>query len=554
MATATTNSIDLLFAAGKAPKAGARNKPPKGLALGDAAVPVPAASQQLPVLDLRRPSGRSLAARSLATALEAPQGGTAGEKTSLAATVAPGAAFAQLLKPLLLAAVPAEQGAAEAEAPASVPGRGVSRPNVAQAEPKLAAGVPGPLASTQVSLEVTGASVAAPEVRTAAPRRVPGGASTESAKPINAPVGIVTMKGGQTPASATGTAGSRPQAQPGESPAVIGPPAQAAGRGPAVQASAASPLVSAAAQTTRSAPGAPTVAATVQSAGQPSVQGSVDVPQTGPGLVSAPASPGTPRAVPTTEPSPTPRVNARRAANEAEQAGAEISSRQASRQAGAEAVPPVRSAVQALAQTVARSAAQKAPQTDLSPDAPQSPGGTEILASSVPAVPTQPAPASPVAARPASPGEQIAEELSAEVGRGGREVTVRLHPPELGDVQVRVTHDVDGVRAVVEVRRTETFEQLQRESDVLTARLGDNGVPVKGVQFVLHESGSRAANDGSSSPWFDDRGGAQQQGERDGAGSAGEREAPGEPSGGDALAAAPAATVSVTSDSINVWM
>ena len=118
---------------------------------------------------------------------------------------------------------------------------------------------------------------------------------------------------------------------------------------------------------------------------------------------------------------------------------------------------------------------------------------TPALATSV--APTTPA-ATPPAATPASPhatatpAEQIAPALVSlgHAPDGAQRLTMRLQPPELGQVQVRIdrpTLDAPA-RVAITVERPETLTLLLRDQPQLQRALDQAGVPAEGRSVTFH--------------------------------------------------------------------
>jgi flagellar hook-length control protein FliK len=79
-----------------------------------------------------------------------------------------------------------------------------------------------------------------------------------------------------------------------------------------------------------------------------------------------------------------------------------------------------------------------------------------------------------------SPGasvvNQIAGSVRANAARADRQIVVRLHPPELGEVRLRLRAEGNEIRGVLEVDNPRTLGELQRETPALVQRLAEDGV------------------------------------------------------------------------------
>jgi flagellar hook-length control protein FliK len=76
-----------------------------------------------------------------------------------------------------------------------------------------------------------------------------------------------------------------------------------------------------------------------------------------------------------------------------------------------------------------------------------------------------------------TPADQVAVQIQKAVGAGKDHLRVRLHPAELGqiDISLKVRHD-GTIRAIVTADRPETFDLLQRDSRGLERALQDAGL------------------------------------------------------------------------------
>ncbi len=143
--------------------------------------------------------------------------------------------------------------------------------------------------------------------------------------------------------------------------------------------------------------------------------------------------------------------------------------------------------------------------------------------------------------------DQLAESIRASGPPMGRQIVIRLHPPELGRVRIMFRSEGDAVRGVVRVDNAETLSKLEREAAPLMARLQGTGIEVRRLDVVLDNP-----HDGNATqnPAF--REGRDQQGgwvgdDQSGA-SAGETLA----NSGQAVQEAEVADVAATDGSINV--
>jgi flagellar hook-length control protein FliK len=113
-----------------------------------------------------------------------------------------------------------------------------------------------------------------------------------------------------------------------------------------------------------------------------------------------------------------------------------------------------------------------------------------------------PAQARPPAA-PSLPVDQVAVHIQRAAGAGQDRIRIRLHPAELGQIDVKLKVASDGVvKAIVSVERPETFELLQRDARGLEKALQDAGLKTDSgsLSFNLRgesEHGSQARDEDS---------------------------------------------------------
>ncbi|HME28136.1 MAG TPA: flagellar hook-length control protein FliK [Acetobacteraceae bacterium] len=121
---------------------------------------------------------------------------------------------------------------------------------------------------------------------------------------------------------------------------------------------------------------------------------------------------------------------------------------------------------------------------------------TDLAAAVLPTVP-QPAsqPAAPTEAgataspRTASPAAQIAPALvqTSHAPDGAQRLTMRLEPPELGRVQVRIDRPAEAAaRVEITVDKAETLTLLLRDQPQLQRALDQAGVPAEGRTVTFH--------------------------------------------------------------------
>ncbi|MFP4520159.1 MAG: flagellar hook-length control protein FliK, partial [Oceanicaulis sp.] len=109
--------------------------------------------------------------------------------------------------------------------------------------------------------------------------------------------------------------------------------------------------------------------------------------------------------------------------------------------------------------------------------------------------------------------QHLAARIAQTASGGGRTVDIRLDPPELGRVQVRLELGADNsVRAVLSAERADTLAELQRTARDLEKALEEAGLDVaeNGLEFTLSQDGETAGEErrGAFRPVFADIDGA----------------------------------------------
>ena len=149
----------------------------------------------------------------------------------------------------------------------------------------------------------------------------------------------------------------------------------------------------------------------------------------------------------------------------------------------AQTPPSIATDAQSTAPKPAGDAVQQAALTPPSPDvlpAPASP--------TVPPVPTALAPLAPPAA--AVPIAGVAIEITSQVQSGKNHFEIRLDPPELGRIEVRLDVDRDGhTTARMIADRSDTLDLMRRDASGLERALQDAGLKTSdnGLQFSLRD-------------------------------------------------------------------
>jgi len=90
-----------------------------------------------------------------------------------------------------------------------------------------------------------------------------------------------------------------------------------------------------------------------------------------------------------------------------------------------------------------------------------------------------------------SVGEQILDSIRGSISRGEQQLSIRLRPPELGSVCVRLTERNDQIHAVLEVDRPDTRREIERALPDVLQSLHDQGVPIKKLEVTTGETPQR---------------------------------------------------------------
>ena len=131
----------------------------------------------------------------------------------------------------------------------------------------------------------------------------------------------------------------------------------------------------------------------------------------------------------------------------------------------------------------------------LSGDAPLSDGALTAAgttASSTSASAAAHAAPAPRASVPTTPGAQLAIHITRAVQDGLHRVSLRLHPAELGRVNVELEITADGrVQAMVTAEKQDTLDMLQRESRLLEKALQDAGLKTNSDSLTFNLRGEQ---------------------------------------------------------------
>lgn len=94
-------------------------------------------------------------------------------------------------------------------------------------------------------------------------------------------------------------------------------------------------------------------------------------------------------------------------------------------------------------------------------------------------------PTSPRGAKPTVAARDVAEQITVAVLRAADpQVELRLDPPELGRVQIRLSHADGGVQAIVLADRPDTQDFLRRNAETLQRELNEAGYAQVALEFA----------------------------------------------------------------------
>lgn len=104
-------------------------------------------------------------------------------------------------------------------------------------------------------------------------------------------------------------------------------------------------------------------------------------------------------------------------------------------------------------------------------------------------------------------GEQILSSVHASIARADKQVQIRLNPPELGSVLVRVHEQGDQIRGTIEAIYDETRREIERALPQVLSRLEEAGIQIRRLEVVVSDQPDK----GLGREQLQQDGGAQQQ-------------------------------------------
>jgi len=112
-------------------------------------------------------------------------------------------------------------------------------------------------------------------------------------------------------------------------------------------------------------------------------------------------------------------------------------------------------------------------------------------ASALPATTVVDSPAAPPPPLPIAPAAQVATAVVERVAEGGGEVRMRLDPPELGEILIRVSVEGGEVRVDVHADNAEAVRLLRDATPGLSTLLSDRGLGLVGVSVGQGDGGGQ---------------------------------------------------------------
>ncbi|MHC4742669.1 MAG: flagellar hook-length control protein FliK [Planctomycetota bacterium] len=101
--------------------------------------------------------------------------------------------------------------------------------------------------------------------------------------------------------------------------------------------------------------------------------------------------------------------------------------------------------------------------------------------------------------------EQIRESITSSTIGPGREITIRLNPPELGTVVVKFQEQDNQITGLLEVSELQTRAEIQQVLPEITRDLQDFGVQIRRIEVVMAPEGESETPGGQSAMPQDDR-------------------------------------------------
>ncbi len=84
-------------------------------------------------------------------------------------------------------------------------------------------------------------------------------------------------------------------------------------------------------------------------------------------------------------------------------------------------------------------------------------------------------------------GEQIRESIHSLASQDDQQITIRLNPPELGYVSIKLVQQANEITGLLEVSRTQTRYEIEQALPQILRDLADSGVQIKRLEVMLED-------------------------------------------------------------------
>ncbi len=84
---------------------------------------------------------------------------------------------------------------------------------------------------------------------------------------------------------------------------------------------------------------------------------------------------------------------------------------------------------------------------------------------------------------------QLQESINSSIAQGKREIQIRLNPPELGKVSIKLNENSNQLSGMLEVDRAQTRYEIERALPEIIRNMNQAGVQIKRIEVVLSERG-----------------------------------------------------------------
>jgi flagellar hook-length control protein FliK len=88
---------------------------------------------------------------------------------------------------------------------------------------------------------------------------------------------------------------------------------------------------------------------------------------------------------------------------------------------------------------------------------------------------------------PAGISDQILESIHSSLRHGEQQITIRLNPPELGKVFIKLQEQQDQITGLLEVSRIQTRYEIEHELPNMIRALQDAGIQIKRLEVVVSD-------------------------------------------------------------------